>query len=198
MIINVNVWKCAEVQVFFNFTHTHTHYINKYKQILYPVNQNLQRVKSVLEGKDDVAWWQWCNHAFPLIWQIKTGRTSKRCQNTPRWWKTLEGTRESAEHHCPSFFFHGLKQKSQWSKVLCLLVNKIFEFYTQFSCNNLHVLIAYGVVVLKQFQSFSPSYRRYTNCSLIKYMEKHKVKPDSKAFHLVSEKAFANRAPACT
>ncbi|CAB1349843.1 unnamed protein product [Coregonus sp. 'balchen'] len=24
----------------------------------------------------------------------------------------------------------------------------------------------------------------YTNCSLIKYMEKHKVKPDSKAFHL--------------
>lgn len=27
---------------------------------------------------------------------------------------------------------------------------------------------------------------RYTNCSLIKYMEKHKVKPDSKAFHLVS------------
>lgn len=29
-------------------------------------------------------------------------------------------------------------------------------------------------------------YYRYTNCSLIKYMEKHKVKPDSKAFHLVS------------
>ena len=27
---------------------------------------------------------------------------------------------------------------------------------------------------------------RYTNCSLTKYMEKHKVKPDSKAFHLVS------------
>ncbi|EMP36400.1 Cyclin-dependent kinase 8 [Chelonia mydas] len=26
---------------------------------------------------------------------------------------------------------------------------------------------------------------RYTNCSLIKYMEKHKVKPDSKAFHLL-------------
>ncbi|GAB1290477.1 Cyclin-dependent kinase 8 [Apodemus speciosus] len=26
----------------------------------------------------------------------------------------------------------------------------------------------------------------YTNCSLIKYMEKHKVKPDSKAFHLLS------------
>ncbi|KAI6078538.1 Cell division protein kinase 8 [Aix galericulata] len=25
----------------------------------------------------------------------------------------------------------------------------------------------------------------YTNCSLIKYMEKHKVKPDSKAFHLI-------------
>lgn len=31
---------------------------------------------------------------------------------------------------------------------------------------------------------------RYTNCSLIKYMEKHKVKPDSKAFHLVSRRAF--------
>lgn len=31
---------------------------------------------------------------------------------------------------------------------------------------------------------------RYTNCSLIKYMEKHKVKPDSKAFHLVSQCAF--------
>lgn len=30
------------------------------------------------------------------------------------------------------------------------------------------------------------SHCRYTNCSLIKYMEKHKVKPDSKAFHLVS------------
>lgn len=29
-------------------------------------------------------------------------------------------------------------------------------------------------------------FHRYTNCSLIKYMEKHKVKPDSKAFHLVS------------
>lgn len=28
----------------------------------------------------------------------------------------------------------------------------------------------------------------YTNCSLIKYMEKHKVKPDSKAFHLVSSR----------
>ncbi|XP_054050363.1 cyclin-dependent kinase 8 isoform X2 [Rissa tridactyla] len=28
----------------------------------------------------------------------------------------------------------------------------------------------------------------YTNCSLIKYMEKHKVKPDSKAFHLLFER----------
>uniref|UniRef100_A0A671RSQ9 Cyclin-dependent kinase 8 n=1 Tax=Sinocyclocheilus anshuiensis TaxID=1608454 RepID=A0A671RSQ9_9TELE len=27
----------------------------------------------------------------------------------------------------------------------------------------------------------------YTNCSLIKYMEKHKVKPDSKAFHLLQK-----------
>ncbi|TRY65324.1 hypothetical protein DNTS_002212 [Danionella cerebrum] len=27
----------------------------------------------------------------------------------------------------------------------------------------------------------------YTNCSLIKYMEKHKVKPDSKAFHLKNQ-----------
>jgi len=27
--------------------------------------------------------------------------------------------------------------------------------------------------------------RSYSNCSLVKYMEKHKVKPDSKAFLLV-------------
>uniref|UniRef100_A0A8C5CE94 Cyclin-dependent kinase 8 n=1 Tax=Gadus morhua TaxID=8049 RepID=A0A8C5CE94_GADMO len=30
-------------------------------------------------------------------------------------------------------------------------------------------------------------FSRYTNCSLIKYMEKHKVKPDSKAFHLLQK-----------
>lgn len=46
---------------------------------------------------------------------------------------------------------------------------------------------------------FAPSlYGRYTNCSLIKYMEKHKVKPDSKAFHLVSHGAALNRAMACS
>lgn len=36
---------------------------------------------------------------------------------------------------------------------------------------------------------------RYTNCSLIKYMEKHKVKPDSKAFHLVSQNPSGIRKP---
>lgn len=32
---------------------------------------------------------------------------------------------------------------------------------------------------------FCPS--SYSSCSLIKYMEKHKVKPDSKAFHLLQK-----------
>ncbi|XP_036154094.1 cyclin-dependent kinase 8 isoform X7 [Myotis myotis] len=32
----------------------------------------------------------------------------------------------------------------------------------------------------------------YTNCSLIKYMEKHKVKPDSKAFHLNQQQQQGN------
>ena len=26
----------------------------------------------------------------------------------------------------------------------------------------------------------------YSNCSLIKYMDRHKIKPESKSFHLVS------------
>nr|XP_013211902.2 cyclin-dependent kinase 8-like [Ictidomys tridecemlineatus] len=42
---------------------------------------------------------------------------------------------------------------------------------------------------MPEHSTFMKDFRRntYTNCSLIKYMEKHKVKPDSKAFHLLQK-----------